>query len=84
MRTHNDFNALFLSRTCFEKRVFYRLVSGLHTSINIHLSYKYLLSDPRLPTKPYWGPNLNEFQKRFNLERTNGKGKTSYLGLSII
>ena len=29
---------------CLEKRAFYRLISGLHSSINIHLSYKYLLS----------------------------------------
>lgn len=29
---------------CLEKRVFYRAVSGLHSSINIHLCSKYLLS----------------------------------------
>lgn len=29
---------------CLEKRFFYRVVSGLHASINIHLSAKYLLS----------------------------------------
>ena len=29
---------------CLEKRVFYRLISGLHSSINIHLCAKYLLS----------------------------------------
>lgn len=28
---------------CVEKRAFYRLVSGLHASINIHLSARYLL-----------------------------------------
>jgi hypothetical protein len=29
---------------CLEKRVFYRAISGLHSSINIHLCSKYLLS----------------------------------------
>ncbi|MPC23513.1 Ero1-like protein [Portunus trituberculatus] len=30
---------------CLEKRAFYRAVSGLHSSINIHLSARYLLSE---------------------------------------
>lgn len=30
---------------CLEKRVFYRAISGLHTSINIHLCAKYLRSE---------------------------------------
>lgn len=30
------------SAMCLEKRVFYRLISGLHTSINIHLCDQYL------------------------------------------
>lgn len=29
---------------CLEKRVFYRAISGLHSSINIHLCSKFLLS----------------------------------------
>ena len=28
---------------CLEKRAFYRMISGLHTSINIHLCDQYLL-----------------------------------------
>lgn len=28
---------------CLEKRVFYRLISGLHSSINIHLCAEHLL-----------------------------------------
>lgn len=40
---------------CLEKRAFYRAISGLHTSINIHLSAQYLLSGEykysHLPTK---------------------------------
>lgn len=32
-----------LSGQCVEKRAFYRLISGLHASINVHLSARYLL-----------------------------------------
>jgi hypothetical protein len=59
--------------TCLEKRVFYRLVSGLHTSINIQLCAKYLhkgvLNQPDV-----WGPNPSEFQRRFDPQTTNGQG----------
>ncbi|KAF4788473.1 ERO1-like protein alpha [Turdus rufiventris] len=33
----------WLKGVCVEKRAFYRLISGLHASINIHLSARYLL-----------------------------------------
>ncbi|KAG9461622.1 hypothetical protein GDO78_016231 [Eleutherodactylus coqui] len=33
----------WLEGLCVEKRAFYRLISGLHASINIHLSARYLL-----------------------------------------
>jgi len=49
---------------CLEKRMFYRAISGLHSSINLHLSYIY-----RYPT-PFgdvqWKPNLEEFRRRFD------------------
>jgi len=59
---------------CLEKRVFYRMVSGLHSSINLHLSAMYLTKDPLgvLPSK--WGPNLEQFKSRFDPEMTNGEG----------
>ncbi|XP_075228029.1 endoplasmic reticulum oxidoreductin-1-like protein isoform X3 [Lycorma delicatula] len=63
---------------CLEKRVFYRVISGLHASINIHLSSKYLLSEKSslgmLTQKAQWGPNLQEFKNRFGPEETNGEG----------
>ncbi|XP_014224509.1 ero1-like protein [Trichogramma pretiosum] len=62
---------------CLEKRAFYRVISGLHTSINIHLSSKYLLSSQnRLDVSPEgtWGPNFDEFQRRFSPETTDGEG----------
>ncbi|KAF4529715.1 hypothetical protein B566_EDAN015344 [Ephemera danica] len=67
-----------LSGMCLEKRTFYRVVSGLHSSINIHLSYQYLLSDKSsfgLPSPGgTWGPNLAEFYRRFSPEHTEAEG----------
>uniref|UniRef100_A0A672TT50 ERO1-like protein alpha n=1 Tax=Strigops habroptila TaxID=2489341 RepID=A0A672TT50_STRHB len=57
---------------CVEKRAFYRLISGLHASINIHLSARYLLQDTWSEKK--WGPNVTEFQQRFDEVITRGEG----------
>lgn len=38
-----NINVYHLPGLCLEKRVFYRLISGLHSSINIHLCAEYLL-----------------------------------------
>ncbi|XP_048386651.1 ERO1-like protein beta isoform X1 [Stegostoma tigrinum] len=62
----------WLEGLCLEKRVFYRLISGLHASINLHLSAKYLLDDGWGRNK--WGPNLEEFQSRFHPTETKGEG----------
>ncbi|NXE69909.1 ERO1A protein, partial [Calcarius ornatus] len=62
----------WVSRVCVEKRAFYRLISGLHASINIHLSARYLLQDSWSEKK--WGPNVTEFQQRFDEVLTNGEG----------
>ncbi|XP_044741610.1 ero1-like protein isoform X2 [Chrysoperla carnea] len=68
-----------INNMCLEKRVFYRVVSGLHASINIHLCSKYLLSETKKdlsfgPIEGQWGPNLDEFTQRFDPETTNGEG----------
>uniref|UniRef100_A0A7N6A4I7 Endoplasmic reticulum oxidoreductase beta n=1 Tax=Anabas testudineus TaxID=64144 RepID=A0A7N6A4I7_ANATE len=57
---------------CLEKRVFYRLISGLHSSINIHLCAKYLLDEGWGQT--VWGPNVKEFRRRFDMAETKGEG----------
>uniref|UniRef100_A0A673J2L0 Endoplasmic reticulum oxidoreductase beta n=1 Tax=Sinocyclocheilus rhinocerous TaxID=307959 RepID=A0A673J2L0_9TELE len=57
---------------CLEKRVFYRLISGLHSSINIHLCAEYLLDEGW--GKSVWGPNLHEFRQRFDPAETKGEG----------
>lgn len=62
----------WLEGQCVEKRAFYRLVSGLHASISVHLSARYLLDDNWFEKK--WGHNKTEFQQRFDGEVTKGEG----------
>ncbi|KAK1793130.1 hypothetical protein P4O66_011537 [Electrophorus voltai] len=62
----------WLEGLCVEKRAFFRLVSGLHASINVHLSARYLLDDNWYERR--WGPNVTEFQLRFDEELTKGEG----------
>lgn len=69
-----------MQNKCLEERAFYRMVSGLHASINIHLSALYLQSDKNslidsVSPNGVWGPNLKEFKKRFSPETTNGEGE---------
>ncbi|GJQ68254.1 Ero1L [Trypoxylus dichotomus] len=66
-----------LNHMCLEKRAFYRAISGLHASINIHLSAKYLLSDQDelgIDKQGKWGHNVEEFKRRFSPDTTNGEG----------
>lgn len=44
---------------CLEKRVFYRIISGMHTSISTHLCWDYLNQ-----TTGQWGPNAQCYQER--------------------
>ena len=60
---------------CLEKRAFYRVVSGLHSSITIHLCANYpnkKSNQPGFCAPPggneEWGPNLELFTKRFSEE----------------
>ena len=53
---------------CLEEKIFYRAISGLHTSINIHLSRYYHFRDGSI------GFNLKEFLKRFE-----GESRTFFL-----
>lgn len=52
------------------------MISGLHSSINIHLSSKYLLSEKNSFGNPkgVWGLNTAEFVRRFSPQSTNGEG----------
>uniref|UniRef100_A0A8C7M325 ERO1-like protein alpha n=1 Tax=Oncorhynchus kisutch TaxID=8019 RepID=A0A8C7M325_ONCKI len=71
-QTHPLYEGSFIRCQCVEKRAFFRLVSGLHSSINIHLSARYLLDDNWFQKK--WGHNVSEFQQRFDAQLTNGEG----------
>lgn len=51
---------LNLEEECLEKRVFYKLVSGMHASISMHLCWDYLNQ-----TTGTWGPNLDCYISRF-------------------
>ncbi|CAN9506675.1 unnamed protein product [Ophioblennius macclurei] len=62
----------WLEGQCVEKRAFYRLISGFHASINIHLSARYLLDDSWFQRK--WGHNVTEFRQRFDSDLTAGEG----------
>ena len=56
---------------CLEKRTFFKLVSGLHSSIAVHLCSRYLLEEGE---EPLWGRNYKEFKQRFSPESTDNEG----------
>lgn len=56
----SDSQAVVGVGACKEERVFYRIVSGLHASINIHISKQYLLPGGS------WGANLAMYRERLH------------------
>ncbi|OQS06886.1 endoplasmic oxidoreductin [Thraustotheca clavata] len=50
-------NCFHSKELCLEERVYYRLISGLHTSINTHVALDYRFGD-------HWGPNTKMFVAR--------------------
>lgn len=54
-------DALEFEDECIEKRVFYRVISGMHASISTHLCYDYLNQ-----TTGEWGPNLECYKERLH------------------
>lgn len=75
--THINKVPKHLNNLCMEQRAFYRLLSGMHTSINIHLCSYYLLDDSNgfmSDPQGVWGRNVDEFLKRFSPETTQGQG----------
>lgn len=53
--------ALDFEDECLEKRVFYRVISGMHASISTHLCYDYLNQ-----TTGQWGPNVECYKERLH------------------
>lgn len=56
----NVFSLASTSEVCQEKKVFYRLVSGLHSSISLHICGEYLDRE-----KGVWARNLTCYLERF-------------------
>ncbi|EMR11408.1 hypothetical protein PNEG_00431 [Pneumocystis murina B123] len=52
-------NAMVQESICLEKRVFYRIISGMHASISTHLCKEYLNK-----TTGLWEPNFQCFMER--------------------
>jgi hypothetical protein len=50
-----------LDDTCVEKRVFHRVISGMHASISTHLCWEYLNQ-----MTGQWGPNLTCYEQRLH------------------
>jgi hypothetical protein len=48
-----------LEEMCLEERVFFRLISGLHSSINAHIARNYYYNE----TTGTWEPNLDLFNR---------------------
>eukprot|EP00050_Salpingoeca_kvevrii_P011793 m.17965 g.17965 ORF g.17965 m.17965 type:complete len:454 (-) comp3631_c0_seq1:160-1521(-) len=60
---------------CREKRVFYRVVSGLHACINVHVAADFPTQPAGFPPPPIvWGPNVTMFERMFDPARTFGEG----------
>ncbi|KAI8899156.1 hypothetical protein BC833DRAFT_587072 [Globomyces pollinis-pini] len=49
-----------LADTCLEKRVFYKMISGLHASISMHICGEYLDR-----STGFWGRNVTCYQNRY-------------------
>jgi hypothetical protein len=73
-RKHAYIDTNDLTRMCLEKRAFYRLISGMHASINIHLTALYVISDKDTSSQSKFGPNLSEFVRRFDATTTDNQG----------
>ena len=83
----NVFSSAFFPKSlesmCLEKRAFYRAVSGLHSSITVHISAQHpegksdVISNnlfPGIGNSEVYGPNLKLFLDRFDPDLTGGLG----------
>lgn len=59
-RSATDTDIFALNKTCYEERMFYRSISGLHSSITTHLLSIYLRGGAN-----QFGPNAREYARRF-------------------
>ncbi|KXT14041.1 hypothetical protein AC579_10527 [Pseudocercospora musae] len=61
MKASKPDDAIDFEDECLEKRVFYRVISGMHASISTHLCYDYLNQ-----WTGEWGPNLTCYKERLH------------------
>ena len=59
LQKNTNVNEFPLEDECLEKRVFHRIISGMHASINTHICFDYLNQ-----TTGTWGPNLQCYEER--------------------
>jgi ERO1-like protein alpha len=48
---------------CFEEKVLYRLLSGMHTATNVHINWMYY--PPRKGIRTSWQPNPARFAQQY-------------------
>ncbi|GFR42593.1 hypothetical protein Agub_g3523, partial [Astrephomene gubernaculifera] len=65
---------------CPEKRVFYRLISGMHASISAHISANYLLDEER----GVWGHNLTDFRHRLGTPALRSRVENLYFAYLFV
>jgi flavocytochrome c len=53
-----------MGELCYEERVLYRLLSGMHSAVNIHIALNYF--PPRKGKRTEWAPNPQRFLALFN------------------
>eukprot|EP00038_Savillea_parva_P021364 m.34421 g.34421 ORF g.34421 m.34421 type:complete len:1215 (+) comp5137_c0_seq2:283-3927(+) len=60
----NCFSKGGVSDMCYEERVLYRMLSGMHASINIHIALNYF-PPSRAAKRTAWAPNAGRFDQLF-------------------
>jgi len=74
------------SQPCFadldntEARVLHRLLSGMHASISMHLSAKWLIDEDA----GEWGPNLKEFERRLGRPELSERVENLYFSFLLV
>ncbi|XP_064624147.1 ERO1-like protein alpha isoform X2 [Lineus longissimus] len=71
---HEIKSADYLEGLCLEKRVFFRMISGLHTSISVHLTYNFFFPGNGFLSSGHFAPNVDLFQKRFDPATSDDEG----------
>lgn len=66
--------------TCEERRILYRLISGVHASISAHIAADYLLDE----STNTWGPNLQVFKERLGTEEVADRIENLYFAYLFV